>query len=75
MSEIKPIATFQEEVFTVEELAAKMKLHRSTIQKMFLDVEGVVRIGHGRLRSKRAHYTLRIPASVARRVFEQMRVA
>ena len=62
-----------EEKFTTNELAKKVKLHPSMIRKLFLDEEGVVRVGHGAGR-KRQYFKLLIPASVAQRVFGRMTV-
>jgi hypothetical protein len=63
-----------ETVYTAEELAKLKKLHPSTIRKMFLDEPGVLRIGHAGLRHRKQHFTIRIPASVAERVFGDMTV-
>ena len=68
--------TIDEPKYTCEELAIAHKLHASTIRKMFIEEEGVIRIGHpclGRGR-KRQYFTLRIPASVAARVFAKLTV-
>jgi hypothetical protein len=64
----------EEKTFTVAELAAAVRLHPVTVRRMFFDERGVIRIGHGALRGRRQHYTLRIPASVAQRVFGRMTV-
>jgi hypothetical protein len=64
-----------EPVFTVDELAKQLKLHRSTVTRLFLDEEGTIRLGHARLRGKKQYFTLRIPASVAQRVISRMKVA
>jgi len=64
-----------EPVYTVDELAKQLEVHPSTVRRLFIDQEGVIRLGHGRLRSKKQYFGLRIPASVARRVFKEMRVA
>ena len=61
-------------VFTAEELARDKKLHPATIRKLFLDEPGVIRLGHSHARGRRQYYTLRIPRSVADRVFGQMTV-
>ncbi len=60
--------------YTPEELAKLTKLHPSTVRKMFLDQPGVLRLGHAGSRRRRQHFTLRIPASVAARVFGEMTV-
>jgi hypothetical protein len=63
-----------EAIFTAEELAASKKLHPSTIRKMFMNQPGVIRLGHPAFAERRQYFTLRIPASVARRVFAGMTV-
>jgi len=60
--------------FTPQELAQLKKVHPSKIIRMFMDVEGVIRIGHGSGRGRRQYYTLRIPRHVAEREFEKLRV-
>jgi hypothetical protein len=57
-----------EPVHTVEEIAQSKKLHPSTVRKRFKDEPGVLLWGSGRRR------TLRIPRSVADRVFARMTV-
>jgi hypothetical protein len=66
--------TLDDPVFTAEELAASKKLHPATVRKIFIDEPGVIRLGHGGRRGKRQYYTLRIPHSVAVRVFGRMTV-
>lgn len=51
--------------YTAKELAVAWKLDESTIRKMFMDVPGVLKVGHDKIRKKRRQYvTLRIPQSV-----------
>jgi hypothetical protein len=64
-----------EPFFTPEELSIARKLHPTTIRRMFVDEPGVMRLGHPTTRKKRQHYTIRIPASVAERVFARLTVA
>jgi hypothetical protein len=64
----------RETYFTRAELAKLYKLSPNQIRDMFIDEPGVIRIGHASTRKKRQYYTLRIPASVADRVFSRMRV-
>jgi hypothetical protein len=72
MLEIQPS---NEQVFTPEELAKLWKLHGSTVRKRFVDEPGVLRFaGHAGRRGRRSYFTLRIPASVAARVFRAMTV-
>jgi len=71
----KPVeVAVSEPVFTPEELAKSRKLHPVTIRKLFLHEPGVIRLGHPRRRGKRQYFTLRIPHSVAERVFGRMTV-
>ena len=53
------------------ELAARWKVDVSTIRDWFRDEPGVLRAGHDDDARKRAYVTLRIPESVARRVYEK----
>ena len=56
--------------YTPEELAALWKLDPSTIRRMFRDEEGVMKYGRtGTTNGRREYLTLRIPESVARRVY------
>jgi hypothetical protein len=55
-------------VFTVAELAAEWKLSESSIRKIFSDAPGVFSLGSSG-RRKRSYQTLRIPATVAERVW------
>lgn len=71
---MQPTDTLNEPVFTAEELAKFRKLHPATIRKLFVDEPGVLRLGHGGRRGKRQYFTLRIPHSVAQRVFSRMTV-
>jgi hypothetical protein len=63
-----------EAVYTPEELAEWKKLHPTTIRKLFVDEPGVIRLGQGSRCGRRRYYTLRIPHSVARRVFGRLTV-
>jgi hypothetical protein len=71
---LEVVNTPNEVVYTAAELAHKKKLHPSTVRKLFVDEEGVIRLGHGRRRGRRQYYTIRIPHSVAERVFGRMTV-
>jgi hypothetical protein len=68
------LRVMDEQIFTPDDLAERTKLHRDTIRKMFIDEPGVLRVGHGTIRGKRQYFQLRIPESVARRVFARMTV-
>jgi hypothetical protein len=54
--------------YTPEEIGKLIKLHPGTVRRLFIDEEGVLRLGHGPTRRKRQYYTLRIPARVLDRV-------
>lgn len=57
--------------YTPLELARLWKFDESTIRRMFIDEPGVLVFGKERRRDGRRDYvTLRIPESVARRVYE-----
>jgi hypothetical protein len=62
-------------VYTANELARARKLHPSTVRKIFVREPGVIRLGHPRSSGRRQRFTLRIPASVAERVFGLMTVS
>jgi hypothetical protein len=56
--------------FTPKQLADLWILHESTIRRLFLDEPGVLKYCNSFTRSGRREYvTLRIPESVARRVY------
>ena len=63
-----PAPAFEEQ-FTSKELAARWKLSEDTIRRLFQDEPGVFRLGAAMRRGKRGYQTLRIPASVAARVY------
>ena len=57
--------------FSPQELAKVWALNSRTIRDIFRDEPGVLKIGQEGRRSKRDHITLRIPESVAQRVYER----
>jgi hypothetical protein len=58
--------------FTATELAEIWKLDETTIRRIFLDEPGVLKIGKSNRRDgKRDYVTLRIPESVALRVYQE----
>jgi hypothetical protein len=71
---IHALDLLQEEVFTSDEVAKLMKLHPSTIRKMFVDEPGVLRFGHPGDRGRSQYFSLRIPSSVVERVLTRMLV-
>ena len=66
----QPNATAFERHFTPQQLADLWLLHVSTIRRLFIDEPGVMKFGKSSRRDGRRDYvTLRIPESVARRVY------
>lgn len=61
--------------FSVRELAALWGLSERTIRRMFASEPGVVALTRNETRSKRAYKTMRIPESVAQRVYRRLRRA
>jgi hypothetical protein len=66
-----PRDTALDEHYTVQELVALWKYSRRTVKRLVEKEPGVVRLGTERP-GKRPHYTLRIPASVARRIYARL---
>jgi hypothetical protein len=60
-----------EEQFTPEELARRWKFHPSTIRRWFQNEPGVFKSSSRSLCKKHERITLRIPASVAARVYAE----
>lgn len=63
--------SFQERHFAVSELSALWNFGEDTVRNLFIDEPGVIVISHRR-RGTRVYRTLRIPESVARRVYERL---
>jgi hypothetical protein len=67
-----PVETAFGRHYTPQELAALWRLDESTIRRMFLDEPGVLKFGKwSRHDGRRDYVTLRIPESVARRVYQR----
>jgi hypothetical protein len=62
---------FLERHFTIAELSEAWGLAQDTIRGWFADEVGVLRIQHRLRKDKRGYTTLRVPESVARRVYRQ----
>lgn len=62
-----------EKHFTVPELAKLWRLGESTLRNWFRDEPGVLKFGHESVRRRKTknYMSLRIPESVARRVYER----
>lgn len=72
MNERQPIRaeeTAFERHFTPKQLAELWLLHESTIRRLFIDEPGVLKYGGPFRRGRRGYFTLRIPESVAKRVY------
>jgi transcriptional regulator GlxA family with amidase domain len=61
--------------FSVRELAVLWGLSERTIRRMFASEPGVVALARNERRSKRAYKTMRIPESVAQRVYRRLKKA
>ena len=57
--------------FTPDELAEAWNLDATTIRRIFQDEPGVLKLGKTGRRGKRDYITLRIPESVAMRVYRE----
>jgi hypothetical protein len=67
-----PTNPISEPVYTLNELAAVLKVCRDTARKLVIDEPEVIRIGHPTRRNRRSYLTLRIPESVVRRVVARL---
>jgi hypothetical protein len=65
-------AEFLERHYTLAELATAWHVSRATLANWFRDEPGVIRYGTGKLKKgrQRIHVSLRVPESVARRVYK-----
>ena len=61
-----------EQHYTVDELANLWALSHDTITNLFRDEPGVLRITPARRRGVRTRITIRIPRSVAERVYNRL---
>jgi hypothetical protein len=59
--------------FSINELAKFWGFSVGAVRALFRDRSDVLRIGHGETRTKRAYLTLRIPESIAQRVYAELR--
>jgi hypothetical protein len=68
---IRQVSPFERH-FTPRDLAEIWKLDETTIRRIFQDLPGVMKIGKANRRDgKRDYVTLRIPESVASRVYQE----
>jgi hypothetical protein len=67
----EPRPDFLEQHFTIGELAKAWHMSRETLRLWFVDEPGVVKFGAGKLTKarRRTYVSLRVPKSVARRVY------
>ena len=64
-------AMYDEQHFKPEELAERWGVSGDTIRKLFRDVPGVLVIDRPERMHKRGYCTMRIPESIAKRVYEK----
>ena len=64
---------FLERHYTLTELARQWQVSRRTLRPWFINEPGVIRYGTGKLTKarRRSYVSLRIPESVARRVYRR----
>jgi hypothetical protein len=58
-----------EQHFTLPELAQRWHLDYKTVQRWFENRDDVLRFGHEHRPKKRRHVSIRVPASVAEKVY------
>ena len=68
---VMPWADMFERHFSVRTLAELLSLSEDTIQRWFEDVPGVLKVGADGRRKRGGSGSLRIPESVARRVYRE----
>jgi len=71
MTRTNPNTTFAERHFSVGTLAELWSWSEDTVTKMFADVPGVMKIGTAAGRGGRPRITLRIPESIAHKVYDE----
>lgn len=64
----------EDELFSVAEVAARLKISADKVTRMFEDEPGVIDLGAPELKHKRRYRILRIPCSVFNRVLQQRRI-
>jgi len=63
---------FNEPHYTVDQIADMWNLSRDSVRRIFLSEANVLRISRPGNRYKRSYVTLRIPESVANRVYRRI---
>jgi hypothetical protein len=73
-SEVPDVPEFLERHYTLAELAAHWHMSIRTLRDWFSNEPGVVRYGSGKLGKgkKRTYISIRVPESVAKRVYQKM---
>ena len=64
----------EDEIYSVAEIAAQLKISVDNVTRMFEDEPGVIDLGAPEKMHKRRYRILRIPASVLNRVLQKRRI-
>ena len=64
----------EDELYSVAELATRLKISTDKVTRMFEDEPGVIDLGAPEKMHKRRYRILRIPASVVNRVLQKRRI-
>jgi len=64
----------EDELLTVAEVAARLKISKDTATRLFEEESGVLDLGSPEALHKRRYRTLRIPTSVLNRVLQKRRI-
>ena len=59
--------------YTVQEIAKLWQLSQDTVRKIFTEVPGVLKVGHGERLRRRGYFTIRVPESVLQQVHSKLR--
>jgi hypothetical protein len=64
----------EDELLTIAEVAARLKISTDTATRLFEDESGVLDLGSHEALHKRRYRTLRIPTSVLNRMLQKRRI-
>lgn len=64
----------EDELFSVAEVAARLKISVDTVTRLFENEPGVIDLGAPEARHKRRYRILRIPSSVLNRMLQKRRI-
>ena len=64
----------EDELYSVADVAARLKISTDKVTRMFEDEPGVIDLGAAEMMHKRRYRILRIPASVLNRVLQKRRI-